>query len=333
MIVVRDAGHPITSGLPRAWMQVEDELYGKLRGPAENMHVLATAYSEPETGGTGEHEPILMTVHYGKGRVFHTTLGHDATAMHGAAFQITLLRGTQWAATGGVTFPAVDQQTLSEDEPVARDPGADATEQNRDKAADSRWESMPDLASDDWTSLFNGKNLEGWSQKNGFAAYQVRDEVIVGKTAESSPNSFLCTDKDYSDFELTFEANVDTGLNSGVQIRSGTKDERNRVYGPQVEIEAAPGEAGYLYSEATGRGWITKEQPIKDAYKNGQWNRFVVRAVGDRLQTWVNGQPIADIRDSASRESGFIGLQVHSIPKDRGPFEVRWRDVRVRELK
>jgi type 1 glutamine amidotransferase len=122
LIVVRDTDHPITRGLPKSWMQAEDELYGKLRGPAENMHVLATAYSEPDTGGTGEHEPILMTIHYGSGRVFHTTLGHDLTAMQGLAFQITLQRGTQWAATGKVTLPAVGADTLTSNEPATRDP-------------------------------------------------------------------------------------------------------------------------------------------------------------------------------------------------------------------
>ena len=83
----------------------------------------------------------------------------------------------------------------------------------------------------------------------------------------------------------------------------------------------------------TGRGWITKQQPVKDAYQNGKWNRFVVRANGDRIQTWVNGVAIADIVDTESSKKGFIGLQVHGIKRDAGPFEVRWRDIRVRELK
>tara|TARA_R110002049_G_scaffold50370_2_gene142970 strand:+ start:21730 stop:22662 length:933 start_codon:yes stop_codon:yes gene_type:complete len=121
MIIVRDPDHPITKGLPRSWMQTADELYGKLRGPAENMHVLATGYSNPDTNGTGEHEPLLMTIHYGKGRVFHTTLGHDAAAMQGLAFQISLQRGTEWAATGEVTFGDVDSSVLTSDQPAVRD--------------------------------------------------------------------------------------------------------------------------------------------------------------------------------------------------------------------
>ena len=326
MVVVRDRQHPITDGLPGSFMQVEDELYAQLRGPAENMHVLATGYSEPSTSGSGEHEPLLMTIHYGKGHVFHTTLGHDATAMSGIAFQVTLQRGAEWAATGEVTLPPVDQQTLTSDAPATRDPST-IGKGSSEKTA------MPDIEGDGWVSLFNGNDLSGWSQKNGTATYRVEEGAIVGKTAQGSPNSFLSTVNDYGDFELTFEVDVDSGLNSGVQIRSGTKPESGRVYGPQVEIESSPGEAGYIYGEATGRGWISQQRSIKDAYKNDQWNRYVVRAQGDRIQTWVNGRAIADLVDPESRRSGFIGLQVHSIGKDTGPFEVRWRDIRVRELK
>lgn len=114
-VVLRDAEHPITAGLPRAWLHAEDELYDRLRGPAENIHVLATAFSAPETGGTGEHEPMLMTIGYGQGRVFHTTLGHDDVAMKCVGFIATFQRGAEWAATGKVTqavpqdFPSADR--------------------------------------------------------------------------------------------------------------------------------------------------------------------------------------------------------------------------------
>lgn len=269
---------------------------------------------------------LLMTIHFGQGRIFHTTLGHDAEAIGGVAFQVTLARGTEWAATGDVTQGPVPNQVLTSDEPAVRDPA---------KIKPDPFAVMPDIDGEGWTSLFNGTDLEGWTQKNGTATYRVEEGVIIGKTAEGSPNSFLCTDKEYGDFELTFEVQDDPGLNSGVQIRSLSKPDfkNGRVHGPQVEIENSPGEAGYIYSEGTGRGWITKEQPIKDAYQNGSWNRYVVRARGDRIGTWVNGRPIADIRDPESSRRGFIGLQVHGIEKETGPFEVRWRDIRVRALK
>lgn len=333
VLVVRDDSHPITAGLPAAFSQAEDELYAELRGPAENMHVLATAFSSKDSGGTDQHEPILMTINYGEGRVFHTTLGHDATAMSGLAFQVTLQRGTEWAATGNVTLPPPIDGAMTSGDPAIRDPlsfGIGASVVFADQ--------MPDPNADGWQTIFNGENIEGWSQKNGTASYKVEDGVVVGRTAVGSPNSFLCTTKDYQNFELTFEVKVDDGLNSGVQIRSQSKSDINdgRVFGPQVEIEAldaeGKGDSGYIYSEGTSRGWLSTDRPIQDTFKNGEWNRYHVRAVGDRIQTWVNGKKVAELTDAESAKTGFIGLQVHSIGEKEGPYEVRWRDIKVRPL-
>jgi type 1 glutamine amidotransferase len=104
-IVVRDPDHPVTKDMPREWMHVNDELYDKLRGPAENMHILATAFADPAKGGSGRHEPMIFTVEYGKGRVFHTPMGHGNDSQECVGFITTLIRGAEWAATGKVTLP------------------------------------------------------------------------------------------------------------------------------------------------------------------------------------------------------------------------------------
>lgn len=102
-VVARDADHPIMKGLPRVWMHANDELYAGLRGPGRNMTVLATAYSDPKNKGTGRDEPMIMVLHYGKGRIFHTTMGHDVFALSCVGFMTIFQRGTEWAATGRVT--------------------------------------------------------------------------------------------------------------------------------------------------------------------------------------------------------------------------------------
>jgi uncharacterized protein len=104
-VVVREPEHPIMRGLPRLWMHGDDELYAELRGPGTNMTVLATAYSDPANAGTGRHEPQLLALTYGSGRIFHTTFGHDVRAISSQDFVVTLQRGAEWTATGNVTQP------------------------------------------------------------------------------------------------------------------------------------------------------------------------------------------------------------------------------------
>lgn len=115
---VREPDHPIMQGLPPVFMHVKDELYHSLRGPAKNLTVLATAYSPKDKKGSGEHEPMLMTIQYGKGRVFHTALGHAVPQVKSVAFIVTYQRGAEWAATGKVTqkvpadFPGPDKPSV-----------------------------------------------------------------------------------------------------------------------------------------------------------------------------------------------------------------------------
>lgn len=199
-------------------------------------------------------------------------------------------------------------------------------------------------------SIFDGKSLNGWSQLNGTASYRVENGTIVGKNKEGSPNSFLCSDKLYGDFELQFQVKlINDELNSGVQIRSQCKeltdkekargDKHGRVNGPQVEIEATKengAESGYVYGEACG-GWMTPKEDLKPHkyFKNGEWNHYRIVAKGHRIQTWVNGNKVSNLVDKEKHKShpkGFIGLQVHGIKKGSGPYEVTWKDIKIKEF-
>ena len=205
-----------------------------------------------------------------------------------------------------------------------------------------------------WTKLFDGKTLKGWAVHSGKATYEVQKGAIVGTAVLGSPNTFLCTEKEYGDFILEFDVLVDNELNSGVQFRSqaapqemvfdledqGKKIQRkipaDRVYGYQVEIAARPNtNSGNVYDEARRARFLddfTNKPAAQAAFKNGKWNKYRVECRGDSIKTWVNGVPAADFQDSMSPR-GIIGLQVHQIPKDRfKPLQVRWRNIRIQEL-
>ncbi len=209
-------------------------------------------------------------------------------------------------------------------------------------------ESEPDTSQ--WIDLFDGKTLAGWVQMNGFHKYTVENKAIVGTTVAGSDNSFLCSLREFADFELEVEVMIDDVTNSGIQFRSqarpitikeGNQWAAGRVYGPQAEIRRNLGKdsptTGVLYGEALGTGWLS----AKDKFENGHhyffdeaWNLLRIRAVGPRMQTWVNGQAVEDLVNEEvyqTHPKGFIGLQIHGI-KDQGPFVMKWRNIRVREL-
>lgn len=187
-----------------------------------------------------------------------------------------------------------------------------------------------------WTPLFNGKDLEGWEQKNGKAKYEAQDGCIVGTSVPNSPNSFLCTRTNYADFELEFEVQVHKELNSGVQIRSESKPEyqNGRVHGYQVEI-AVGGFSGGIYDESRRNKFLNAEQPaeeIRALVKENEWNQYRIVCQGDRIQTWVNGKQVTDLKDGMTK-TGFIGLQVHGVGARTDPLTVKWRKIRLKELK
>ncbi|MEZ5299831.1 MAG: DUF1080 domain-containing protein [Verrucomicrobiales bacterium] len=187
--------------------------------------------------------------------------------------------------------------------------------------------------------IFDGKSFDGWEQRGGKAAYSVEDGAVVGRSVPNTPNSFMCTKKTYGDFLLEYEFKVDEELNSGVQIRSNSlPDYKNgQVHGYQVEIDPDTKRnrmwTGGIYDEGR-RGWLndlSQNEAARKAFKPGDWNAIKVRAVGDHIQTWLNGVPAADLVDSMTQE-GFIGLQVHGVGKREDPLEIRWRNIQLQDL-
>ncbi len=204
----------------------------------------------------------------------------------------------------------------------------------------------------EWQSLPSSNDLSEFTIEDGVATYVLEDGVITGTTVTGSPNTFLATKEEYGDFELTFEAKVNDRLNSGIQIRSRnnpgdrkhSRDNNGRYHGPQVELEASPGQSGFIYGEAMGTGWL---YPSKDEmprnnlkqhnhFKNGEWNTFRILAQGARIQTFINGIQISDYTDEAvyaKFPKGSIGFQVHSVSKKiKEPLSVSWRNIKVRKL-
>jgi uncharacterized protein len=114
LITIKEKDHPVTRGMPATWLHALDELYDRLRGPAANMAVLATAWSDPDNKGTGRHEPVMMAINYGEGRVFHSPLGHGDYSMECVGFIVMLQRACEWAVTGDVK-----DRTVPEDFPEA----------------------------------------------------------------------------------------------------------------------------------------------------------------------------------------------------------------------
>ena len=215
----------------------------------------------------------------------------------------------------------------------------------------------PALLHAEAVDLFNGQNLDGWIQRGGKATYRVENGEIVGTSVSRTPNSFLCTDRDYGDFVLEYEFKVDPKLNSGVQIRSNCFDKKTevkwngqkigipagRVHGYQLEIDPDPERkrmwSAGIYDEAR-RGWLYPaggneaqgkaftEQGMR-LFKQNEWNKVRVEAIGDSIKTWLNGEARADLKDSMTSR-GFIGLQVHSIDKkELEGLEVRWRNLKI----
>lgn len=185
-----------------------------------------------------------------------------------------------------------------------------------------------------WNDITPNENLEGWEAKGGNAKYRVENGVLIGTTVHDSPNTFLASKEIYDDFILELEFNVDSTLNSGVQIRSNSYEhyKNGRVHGYQVEIDPSDRSwSGGIYDEGR-RKWLFKLEDnteARQAFQQNEWNTYRVEAIGDTIKTWINGVPAAHLVDEMT-SSGFIAFQVHSIPKKaEAGTEVKFRDIKI----
>lgn len=331
-IVVEDPDHAVNKPVfgDMRHFSFKEEIYQFRPEPFSRERLRILLHLDPErsddVGGKRREDndyPVAWVQSVGEGRVFYSSIGHNEHIYWNPLMLKHYLAGIQFA------FGDLKADTTPSAKVAVPNVGEERQSLEDDQAS-----------ANGWIRLFDGHSLEGWSVKNGFAKYKVRNGTIVGTSALASPNTFLCTERTFGDFVLEFEVKCGE-INSGVQIRSreGGDHPEGRVNGPQVEIEHSPGQAGYIYGEAYA-GWISPEPKSDDRsvsqhnhFKNEGWNHYRVVAVGDRIATWINGTKIADVYDPenlGSHPEGFIGLQVHSHLKPG--VEIAWRNLRLREL-
>ena len=186
-----------------------------------------------------------------------------------------------------------------------------------------------------WTNLINNNNLEGWNIKGGEAKYIVKDGVVIGTSADNTPNTFLTTNAMYGDFIFEIDFKVDSTLNSGIQIRSNSLPyyRDGMVHGYQVEIDPSKRAwSGGIYDEKRRKWLHTLENnpEAQKAFKQNEWNHYRVEAIGDTIKTWINKVPASYLIDDKTA-SGFFGLQVHSIGKNKERLgkQVMWKNAKI----
>lgn len=195
----------------------------------------------------------------------------------------------------------------------------------------SAFSAMRDAAP--WRDLTPDASLTGWHRTGGGAPYKVENGELVGRAAPGSANSWLVSDAQYGDFILEFDAKTDPSLNSGVMIRGQSRPDYRKgvVFGYQAEIDPSKrGWSGGIYDEQR-RQWLYtlgRNDAARQTFRSGDWNHYRVEAIGNRLRTWLNGVPAADVVDDVDAR-GFIAFQVHAIADASRAPEVRFRNVRI----
>jgi len=220
---------------------------------------------------------------------------------------------------------------------IASSAGAIAAPQNTSAQAINS-DPEPNLNDANFISLFDGKTLDGWTPKQGTMIFDVQDGAIVG-TCSKGPSTFLSTDKEYTDFIFTCEVKWEVDGNSGIQVRSRIRKQKNMdvVFGPQVELEdlakKGRGWSGGIYGQACG-GWLyplksPAHKPLKNIIDRSGWNRVTVKVEGKVFKTWINGLPAANWVDEKNDfPKGFIGLQVHGGKQGI----IHWKNLKIKEL-
>jgi len=318
-VEVTDRDHPITSTLPTLKAH-PDELYHRLVHMHDSPHrVLATAFADPDKGGTGAHEPMIIVSNYGEGRVFHTPLGHvwrgreETHASHkDSQFQNLVLRGAEWAATGTVTDGDLNPNQLSLRE---REAG--------------------------WQLLFDGESAAGWRgfKQEGFP--EKGWEVIQGCLRHTEGGGSIITTGEYAEFDLSFEWKVASGGNSGVKIWI---DEEKGQLGPEYQVLDDIRHTNGLQPKTTAGALYDVLAPssAKKLARVGCFNRSRIHSRGGVLEHYLNGQLVirAELNSpewesarakSKFRNSPVFGIQRkgHILLQDHGD-EVWFRSIKLR---
>jgi hypothetical protein len=175
--------------------------------------------------------------------------------------------------------------------------------------------------------LFNGKDLSGWTT-HGTEKWYVENKELICESGPDKQYGYLSTNKQYKNFILTLDFKLEANGNSGVFIRSGI--EGTKISGWQVEVAPENHHTGGIY-ESYGRGWIIKPKPEDEKWLKGkEWNKMKIKASGDEVTTWLNGHQIVSLKDEKiGKGEGFIALQIH----DGGGIKVRWKNIKIQELK
>jgi type 1 glutamine amidotransferase len=284
-VINRDKEHPITAGLPAKWMHAKDEMYSLMRGPAKRLTVLSTAYHDPAQSGSGRHEPILFIVRYGKGRVFHTVLGHNAQAMGCVGFTVTLQRGAEWAATEKVT------QKVPEDFPTDTEVRIWKNHRQPINLDELLKDSVRSGPPPDGAVRLIGDDLSAWRRKTGDwqtvgaasmdpespkrLISKSGDGIIVNGSKGKAVDIF--SKAEFADMLAHIEFMVPQGSNSGVYFMGRYEVQILDSWGV---TELKHGDCGGIYQR-----WDENRQPkgyeghpprVNASLPPGRWQRFDV---------------------------------------------------------